>query len=65
MSGPGEVTRVGVLGCGLMGPGIAEVSARAGVDVVVLEADEPAVGAGRRASRCRWAKSGRGLHQYG
>jgi 3-hydroxybutyryl-CoA dehydrogenase len=39
--------RVGVIGCGLMGSGIAEVSARAGLDVVVLEADEPAVQAGR------------------
>jgi 3-hydroxybutyryl-CoA dehydrogenase len=30
-----------------MGSGIAEVSARAGLDVVVLEADEPTVAAGR------------------
>jgi 3-hydroxybutyryl-CoA dehydrogenase len=43
----GEVTRIGVVGCGLMGSGIAEVSARAGLDVVVMEADEPAVQAGR------------------
>jgi 3-hydroxybutyryl-CoA dehydrogenase len=42
-----EVTRIGVVGCGLMGSGIAEVSARAGLDVVVVEADEPAVQAGR------------------
>jgi 3-hydroxybutyryl-CoA dehydrogenase len=42
-----DVTRVGVVGCGLMGSGIAEVSARSGLDVVVLEADEPAVDAGR------------------
>ena len=47
MSAPREVTRVGVVGCGLMGSGIAEVSARAGLDVVVVEADEPAVAAGR------------------
>jgi 3-hydroxybutyryl-CoA dehydrogenase len=38
---------VGVVGCGLMGSGIAEVSARAGLDVVVVEADEPAVQVGR------------------
>ena len=47
MSTSHEVTRVGVVGCGLMGSGIAEVSARAGLDVVVIEADEPAVHAGR------------------
>lgn len=33
-----ELSRVGVLGCGLMGSGIAEVAARAGCDVVVREA---------------------------
>jgi 3-hydroxybutyryl-CoA dehydrogenase len=37
---------IGVVGCGLMGSGIAEVSARNGLDVVVVEADEPAVQAG-------------------
>ncbi len=47
MNAPREVTRVGVVGCGLMGSGIAEVSARAGLDVVVVEADQPAVEAGR------------------
>jgi 3-hydroxybutyryl-CoA dehydrogenase len=44
---PSDVVRVGVVGCGLMGSGIAEVSARAGLDVVVVEVDEPAVQAGR------------------
>jgi hypothetical protein len=34
-SAGGGVERVGVLGCGLMGAGIAEVSARAGFDTVV------------------------------
>jgi len=47
VSAPREVARVGVVGCGLMGSGIAEVSARARLDVVVVEADEPAVEAGR------------------
>ncbi len=41
------VERVGVVGCGLMGSGIAEVCARAGVDVVVREVDEGALAAGR------------------
>ena len=39
--------RVGVVGCGLMGSGIAEVCARAGLDVVVIEQDEQAAEAGR------------------
>jgi 3-hydroxybutyryl-CoA dehydrogenase len=34
------INKVGVLGCGLMGSGIAQVSAAAGFDVVVLEADQ-------------------------
>ena len=33
------IKKVGVLGCGLMGSGIAQVSAVAGYDVVVLEQD--------------------------
>src|SRR5258708_38608386 len=32
-----EIKKVGVLGCGLMGSGIAQVCATAGVDVTVLE----------------------------
>jgi 3-hydroxybutyryl-CoA dehydrogenase len=32
-----DIKRVGVLGCGLMGSGIAQVAATAGYDVVVLE----------------------------
>ncbi|NYE35847.1 3-hydroxybutyryl-CoA dehydrogenase [Nocardioides cavernae] len=39
--------RVGVVGCGLMGSGIAEVSARAGLDVVVVESSTAALDAGR------------------
>ena len=34
-----EITKVGVLGCGLMGHGIAQISAQAGYDVVVREVD--------------------------
>ncbi|WP_433407946.1 3-hydroxybutyryl-CoA dehydrogenase [Saccharomonospora azurea] len=43
----GDITRVGVVGAGLMGSGIAEVTARAGLDVVVVEADAAAAEAGR------------------
>jgi 3-hydroxybutyryl-CoA dehydrogenase len=35
-----EIRNVGVLGCGLMGSGIAQVSATAGFDVTVLEVDQ-------------------------
>jgi 3-hydroxybutyryl-CoA dehydrogenase len=42
------IERVGVVGCGLMGSGIAEVCARAGLSVVVREVDAGAVEAGQR-----------------
>ncbi|MCL4312696.1 MAG: 3-hydroxybutyryl-CoA dehydrogenase [Actinobacteria bacterium] len=42
------IERMGVVGCGLMGSGIAEVSARAGLDVVVVEVDQHALEAGKR-----------------
>jgi 3-hydroxybutyryl-CoA dehydrogenase len=41
------IERVGVVGCGLMGSGIAEVCARAGLDVVVTEVSEDALKAGQ------------------
>jgi len=40
--------RIGVVGCGLMGSGIAEVCARAGVDVIVVERDAAALESGRQ-----------------
>ncbi len=42
-----SLLQVGVVGAGLMGSGIAEVSARAGLDVVVAEATPEAAEAGR------------------
>ena len=41
------IQRVGVVGAGQMGAGIAEVSARAGVDVTVFETTEALITAGR------------------
>ncbi|TVR26454.1 MAG: 3-hydroxybutyryl-CoA dehydrogenase [Ilumatobacter sp.] len=41
------IERVGVVGCGLMGSGIAEVCARAGLDVMVREIDQSAAEHGR------------------
>lgn len=42
-----EISRVGVVGAGLMGSGIAEVCARAGLDVVVSEVNQDALDAGK------------------
>ncbi len=41
------IEKVGVAGCGLMGSGIVEVSAKAGCDVVVREIDDGALAAGK------------------
>ena len=35
-----QIKKVGVLGCGLMGSGIAQVAATAGLDVIVLEQEQ-------------------------
>ena len=45
MSNP--IQRVGVVGAGQMGSGIAEVSGRAGVDVIVYETTEALITSGR------------------
>ncbi|HEX3781949.1 MAG TPA: 3-hydroxybutyryl-CoA dehydrogenase [Pseudonocardiaceae bacterium] len=42
-----EISRVGVVGAGLMGSGIAEVCARAGLDVLVNEVNPDAAAAGK------------------
>lgn len=41
-----EIKKVGVVGCGLMGHGIAQVSAQAGYDVVVREVSEDVLAKG-------------------
>ena len=46
-----KIEKVGVVGCGLMGSGIAEVAAKSGFDVVVREIDDDALEAGRKRIR--------------
>jgi 3-hydroxybutyryl-CoA dehydrogenase len=41
-----NISKVGVLGCGLMGHGIAQICAQAGWDVVVVESDQGALDKG-------------------
>ena len=48
-------SRIGVVGCGLMGSGIAEVCARAGLDVAVAEVDDDAAKRGPGAHRASLA----------
>jgi 3-hydroxybutyryl-CoA dehydrogenase len=57
-----DIARVGVIGCGLMGSGIAEVCARAGLDVIVREIDDATAAAGRariEGSLSRAVKAGK------
>ena len=41
-----QIEKVGVLGAGLMGHGIAQVAAQSGYEVVVREVDEATLGKG-------------------
>jgi 3-hydroxybutyryl-CoA dehydrogenase len=54
---PGEVRKVGVVGCGLMGSGIVEICAKAGMVVVFVEANEQLVARGRAAIERSIAKA--------
>ncbi|HZQ68175.1 MAG TPA: 3-hydroxyacyl-CoA dehydrogenase family protein [Terriglobales bacterium] len=56
-----EIKKVGVLGCGLMGSGIAQVAAMAGFDVTVLEVDQKFIDkgfAGIEKSLAKFAEKG-------
>jgi 3-hydroxybutyryl-CoA dehydrogenase len=52
-----SVQRVGVVGCGLMGSGIAEVCARAAKSVIVCEASDELVAAGRKRIEASMARA--------
>jgi 3-hydroxybutyryl-CoA dehydrogenase len=57
-----EIMKVGVLGCGLMGSGIAQIAATAGFDVTVLEADQKLLDrgfGGIERSLARFAEKGK------
>jgi 3-hydroxybutyryl-CoA dehydrogenase len=57
-----EIRKVGVLGCGLMGSGIAQTAATAGFDVTVLEVDQKFLDkgfAGIEKSLAKLAEKGR------
>jgi 3-hydroxybutyryl-CoA dehydrogenase len=51
------VERIGVVGCGLMGSGIAEVLARSGLEVLVLERDPAALDLGLQRVTTSLAKA--------
>jgi len=56
-----DIQKVGVLGCGLMGSGIAQVSAMAGFEVIVLEVEQKYLDkgfAGIRKSLDKFAEKG-------
>jgi 3-hydroxybutyryl-CoA dehydrogenase len=54
---PEDVRKVGVVGCGIMGSGIVEVCARAGMEVVFVEANDELVARGRQAIERSTAKA--------
>lgn len=54
---PQDVRKVGVVGIGIMGSGIVEVCAKAGCEVVAVEADEEALKRGRARYETSLAKA--------
>ena len=50
------IRKLGIVGAGFMGAGIAEVAARAGIDVVLLDRDDEAAANGRATVEAAYAK---------
>jgi 3-hydroxyacyl-CoA dehydrogenase/enoyl-CoA hydratase/3-hydroxybutyryl-CoA epimerase len=55
-AGPSTLTRIGIVGAGFMGAGIADVSARAGLEVVLIDRDQAAADAGKARARAAMEK---------
>ena len=54
---PEDVNKLGVIGCGIMGSGIVEVAAKAGLQVTYVEADEERAERGRQSIERSMAKA--------
>jgi 3-hydroxybutyryl-CoA dehydrogenase len=54
---PENVRKVGVVGCGIMGSGIVEICAKAGMDVTFVEVDEEQAERGRHSIERSMAKA--------
>lgn len=54
---PTEIKKLGVVGAGFMGQGIASVAARAGIEVVMIDRDEESAKKGRTALEAKIADS--------
>ncbi len=53
---PGEINKIGVIGAGFMGAGIAYVSAMAGIEVVLIDRDLPSAEKGKQLTIDEQAK---------
>lgn len=54
---PAKIEKLGIVGAGFMGQGIASVAARAGIDVVMIDRDEESAKKGRAAIEAKIAES--------
>ena len=54
---PSDIKRLGIIGAGFMGQGIASVAARAGIEVVMIDRDEESAKKGRTAIETKLAES--------
>ena len=51
------INTVGIVGCGLMGAGIAQIAAEAGFSVIVKEIDQPSLDRGLVRIQAQWDKA--------